>query len=138
MSALCRFFDTNGDGTVDGPEFLRGFFKMQNDFHTTVADRLNYDNDRRKVLGRQRGIRAVIVNGEREAEEEVCVGGWWGRRLARCGCMQKKEVAQTAPSSYLNPCPASPPSLGCLCVHRTETPQRDLRGARAAEPAVAR
>jgi hypothetical protein len=29
MAALCRFFDTDGDGQVDGPEILRGFFKMQ-------------------------------------------------------------------------------------------------------------
>lgn len=29
MAALCRFFDTDGDGFVDGPELLRGFFKMQ-------------------------------------------------------------------------------------------------------------
>lgn len=32
-AALCRHFDTNFDGMVDGPEFLRGFFKMQQDYH---------------------------------------------------------------------------------------------------------
>jgi len=49
MAALCNFFDTNGDGTVDGPEFLRGFFRMQQEFHAAVADRANYDNDRREA-----------------------------------------------------------------------------------------
>jgi hypothetical protein len=47
MAALCRFFDTDGDGFVDGPELLRGFFKMQQDFHECVADRINSDNKTR-------------------------------------------------------------------------------------------
>jgi|MDSY01.1.fsa_nt_gb hypothetical protein len=46
--ALCKHFDTNGNGTVDGPEFLRGFFKMQQRFHLEEKERLERDNEARR------------------------------------------------------------------------------------------
>ena len=46
--ALCKHFDTNGNGTVDGPEFLRGFFKMQQRFHLSEKERVERDNERRR------------------------------------------------------------------------------------------